>query len=177
MKKAVFFTLLFLLIFPSFVSAQSTPSAVVSGSLKQATAGGLLNEKFNQSARGFLNVAKTILQRLEKINQRISTRITKLGQTSTASDSAQMKKIESQQKIIVSSLEQLKSDLVQLEAQLQSFAASSLTKSDMVLFKKELKNYNTKLKQLHKLELNLIFEMKKMKTATEAPKLKAIPLQ
>lgn len=177
MKKAIFLTSLFLLIFPSFVSAQSTSSAIISGSLKQKTAGGLLNEKFNQSARGFLNAARTMLQRLEKINQRISTRITKLSQTSSASDSAQMKKIESQQKIVVSSLEQLNSDLAQLEAQLQSFALSSSTKSDMVLFKKELKSYNTKLKQLHKLELNLIFEMKKLKAATEAPKLKAIPLQ
>ncbi len=169
MRKILPVLLLVIILWPTQAFAQSTPSAVISFPSKQATPAGLVNEKRLNSLNSFLVLLKTALARVDKIDQKIAARLTKLSALPQLT-SIQRTQINSQQKEIADTLEILKKDLNKLELQSQAFATVSLSKSDFLLYRNQLKNLLKSLNNIHKQEIGLTNDLKKLVAASDTSK-------
>lgn len=176
MKKAIL-SIFFLVIFPSFTLAQTDPAAIVSSNPKQSTSTGAVNEKLGKMLNGIMNMVRVSFLKLEMIDQKIIARIAKLTPMILPANPSLNDKLNNQQKDIATSLDLLKKDLSALETKLQLFASSSPTKNDVKLLKNELKNFNKKMKEVHKQELSLVGEMKKARISTGAGQISDKPVR
>lgn len=174
MKKLIFILLLCLAILPSKVQAQSLSISSTDPATKTASP----SVKLNKSIVSLVNKLKAMVIRLEKLSQRIATRINKIYSTNVNSaDTDKITKLTAQQKNISTQVKQLNADLIQLDLQVQSASATGVSKKDYILFRSKTMTLIGKIKDVYLLESDLISQMKKIATVTATPKTNTVPLQ
>lgn len=172
--KKIILTLLFLLpfILPVQTRAQT---ATVSSAVSKATPSGILNPNVTQAINLFMARLKAAVSRADNISGRISSGLARFiasGQIST--DSAGMVKLNTQQKTLINQLGKLKSDLAQLNLQSQSFMMSPTPLKDYLQFKNQALTLTKNLKDVYRVESDLVTGIKQLKLETATPSVQPI---
>lgn len=175
MKIIIYFSLLvsFLLSAPDVLAQTATPSVV-----KQATPTATAKVVFTKSINSLLNRFKAAVAREEKIAQRISLRLTKLRplpQASTAN--IVLSKLDTQRETLLDQLSKVNAELIKLDLQSQGLSTATPSRNDYLLFKNQALIFIKNLKDIHKMELDLVVDLKKLATTSPTPSIKVIPTQ
>lgn len=159
MRKIIlsFFIFIFLLTTPAAFAQTGSPSA------SKATPTATSNIAFTKSLAVLLTRFEAAFTRLDKIAQRIDSRLSKLNSA------------DLQQKTLTEKLTKSKTDLAALNAQSQALGTNTSTRQDYILFKNKVMVLTKNLKDVYKLELDLVANIKKQAVATATPTAVVIP--
>jgi len=160
MKKIFFFFFVFAFLFTTPAAFAQTPASP--SSLKVAPTA-TTSSVFANTLTVLFARFEASLSRLEKIAQKINSRIVKLNL------------IDPQQKTLLERLTKSRTDLLALNAQSKTFISATATRQDYLLFKNQLLTFNKNLKDIYKLELDLVANMKRQAVATATPMITALP--
>ncbi len=173
--QLIFFILvLCLILLPSKAHAQELNVS----SVPQATVTATVSAKMNKSISSLINILNSMILRLEKLSQRIATRLNKIYAANVNStDTDKITRLTTQQKNLATQVKQLKTDLTQLDLQVQSATGTGISKKDYFLFRSQTMILIGNIKDVYILESDLVSQMKKIATVTATPVAKTIPLQ
>ena len=175
MKKIICFILLFSLFVasPQALAQTSKPS-----SARQVTTSSVPNVMFAKSVAGLMARLKAAVARADKISQRIVTRLAKLRLNNQATiGKEKLTAFDAQQKAFAINLEQAKIDLVQFDLASQSFNTSSSPKKDYLAFKNQVLTFIKNIRDVYKLELDLVTDIKQIASVAAVPSGKVAPTQ
>lgn len=157
--KKIFYLSLILVFFTNYstVLAQTAfPSSVI-----LASPSTIPSPAFVKSLSAYISQLKVLLTRSDNISQRLMTRLIKMKTANkSTSGSNNLVNFEAQQKTFAVQLEQLKINLPQLDLASQTLSVSSSPKKDFPLFKTQALTFIKDLKNVYKLELELVTELK-----------------
>lgn len=159
MRKIIlsFCIFIFLLTTPVAFAQTGSPSA------SKATPTATSSSAFTKSLTVLLTRFEAAFTRLERIAQRIDSRLSKLNSA------------DLQQKALTEKLMKAKTSLAALNAQSQALSTNTSTRQDYILFKNQVMVLTKNLKDVYKLELDLVANMKKPAVATATPTAVVIP--
>lgn len=172
------FFFVFLVITTTVWAQTAIPPAVVNLPVQavQTSPSAILNTRSVKTLTSLMTRMKAGVLRLDKISQRINTRLAKLGISAGLSNNTdKITKLTTQQKTLAVNFEQLKTDLEQLDIISQTLSSSSSLPKDYPVFKNKALVFIKSLKDIYKQETDLLAEMKKITTTSATVSIKAEP--
>lgn len=157
------FIFVFFLASPSVLAQTATPSSVKQGSPSATTSVMLIKVLNTLMARFEAGVS-----RAEKISQRIASRLSKIRSNQTVA-SDKLNVFETRQKTFAGKLGQLRGDLSQLSMTAKTFSTSSSSPKDYQAFKNQALLLTKNLKDIYKLEQELVSDLKRVASVTAVP--------
>lgn len=184
-KNIIIFLVIFFLlylIFPlNLYSQSSTRSAAVTNqaakpTLSAATTGALAKEEVRRKKLNLiLDRLNAAVKRVERISQRITSRLIKIK--STALDKAILApaKLENQNLKLLEQIDKIKNEAAKLESFAATPGTSSNPKKDYQTFKIQAADLVKDLKDIQKTQKDLVTQLKQLVVASASPTIKAVP--
>lgn len=184
-KKIILFLVIFALLYLIFplnllYSQSSTGSAVVTNqaakpTLSATTSGALAKEERRKKLNLIVDRLNAAIKRIERISQRITSRLVKIKNASAGKETVISRKVESQNQKLIDQIDLLKTNITKLEFTVLTLADSNTPKKDYQVFKKQASDMLRDLKGVQKGQKELISDLKQLVTTSVSPTLTTVP--
>mgnify|MGYP001567985655 FL=1 len=162
--------------FPPSATAQIVNDSFVIPAGVTSTVIASPSAKLNKSISSLINILQAMVLRLEKLSQRIATRLNKIYSVNiNSSDTEKIIKLTTQQKKLMIQVKQLKTDLSKLDLQFQSASTAGISKKEYPLFRSQAISLIGSIKEVHISESDLVTQMKNIASVSSTPEVNAVP--